>query len=264
MKIRSVANPRIRRIRSLRRPAARREQGVTIVEGLREWTRVREAGGRIEELYLCPDLTAPGAAGLEGMPADAVFEVTPAVYERIAYGDRREGILAVVRVPQGRLTDLPRDPRPLFVVIDGVEKPGNLGAVLRTCEAVGVRGLIVTGAGCDVWSPNVVRASLGAVFAVPVVVADAEETVSFLRERDVPIIAAVPGAGEIYWEGDLKGPSAFVLGNEQRGVGAFWTERAQRCVSIPQRGRGDSLNVSVAAAVLLYESLRQRELEDGG
>lgn len=266
MKITSVTNERVKRVMRLRAHAsARREEGLTLVEGARETGRALAAGVVCEELYLCPDLLVrvdrrertvfPGAV--------RTLEVTAAVFERMAYGERKEGVLAVCRPPLWTLADVTVKAPALCVVVEAVEKPGNLGAILRTCDAVGVDAVMVD-PGTDIYSPNCVRASVGTVFTVPVVPASREETLDFLRRRGIVSVAAAPAAKRSFFEVDFKRPTAVVVGREDQGLSEAWLTAADTTVSIPMRGAADSLNVAVSTAVLLYEARRQRLAGKGG
>lgn len=262
MKITSTANPKIKRAVKLKHRKTREETGLTVIDGFREVSRAREAGIVFEELYVCPGLLEK----FGGKPAvDTVAswgietcEVSVPVFKKICFGERKEGIVAVARAKEFLLDAAVLPKNPVVVVLDNVEKPGNLGAILRSCDGAGVNAVIVAGTGADILNPNVIRASTGTVFSMNVMQAPALQVRDFLKDNQIAIIAAVPKGQQAYFLADLRGPVAFILGAEDTGLSDFWIESADVRISIPMRGRADSLNVSHAAAVLVYETLRQR------
>ncbi len=263
-KITSLTNPHVKNVVALRDRRERDRSGLTIVEGEREVARALEARVSFKELYVCHDLLddsegrnkiwTPGKGFLD-VP---IFETTENVFSKMAYGDRLEGILGICKSPQWQLTDLPEKKDALYVVLEGIEKPGNLGAILRTCDGVGVDGVILSDEETDLYNPNVIRSSLGTVFSVKVTVSKPEEILKFLRSRHVQIYATQPQAETIYTKVNLKSSVAIVLGSESQGLKDFWIKRSDCHVKIPMRGKADSLNVSSSAAIMLYETLRQR------
>ena len=270
-KISSRQNPRIRAAAKLRERAARTESGRFLLEGLRELERVAAHGIAFAELYFCPELmrSAPAHAVFETAqkctPREAIFELSRPAFEKISYREKPEGVLAVAQMRTHALDALsvPAGTPPLFLVAESVEKPGNLGALLRIADSVGCTALICCGdAGTDVYNPNVIRASQGTLFSVPLAVAPAEEVRDWLTARGVTIFATTPAAAHIYWDCDFRVPAAILLGTESTGLSAFWlggnTGGNVVPVAIPQLGAADSLNVSTAAAVCLFEALRQR------
>jgi TrmH family RNA methyltransferase len=262
MEITSRSNPRLRAAARLRDRGARKDSGLTLVDGARELDRALESGVKVESAFVCPDLL-DAAADLVVAEVRArgveTFECTKPVFEVVSFGDRAEGIVAVVRTPALTLHDLELSPSPLVVVTEDVEKPGNLGAILRSADGAGADAVIAIG-GTDLYNPNVIRASVATVFALPVVSASADETAAWLRQRGIRIVATVVEAALPYSEADLRGPIAIVLGSEAEGVSATWRGADVEAVSLPMLGVADSLNVSATAAVLLYEARRQRGL----
>ncbi|HEY1407595.1 MAG TPA: RNA methyltransferase [Promineifilum sp.] len=267
--ITSAQNPRIKRVIKLNDRRARDEARSTIVEGVRE---VRLALGRgvvPVEAFICPELIegseAEAAArhlvtiGQSGM--SEVFYVSPAVFARMAYRGESGGLLAVIAYRPLRLDQLNFRAAPFLVVVEEAEKPGNLGAVLRTADAAGVDAVIVPAPsdarGTDLHNPNVIRASLGAYFTVPTVAAGIGETIDWLRDRDITVVAATPDADALYTDCDMTGPIAVAVGSEARGLSESWLS-AGRQVRIPMAGSVDSLNLSASAALLMYEVVRQR------
>jgi len=257
-KITSLTNPRIKHVVQLRQRKYRQQQGLTIVEGRREIMRALDAGIECKELYLCRELTDNREIERVVSGDVAVYEVPSHVYAKIAYGDRGEGLLAVCVPRRLTFTDCAWGPDSLLLVVDQVEKPGNVGAILRTCDGAGVDGMILCDANTDIDNPNVIRASLGAVFSVKVVVSSSEETLAFLRKHNIKICTTSPDAKDVYTAIALTGGVAVVVGSEEKGLSKEWIENADMQVNIPMHGRADSLNVSVSTGVLLYEAIRQR------
>ena len=239
--ITSVDNARVKEVLRLRKSRERRRSGLFVAEGPREVERAGAAGLRIVATYFAPAL-------LEWPDGD---EVSERVLTRMAYRGEPEGVIAIVEVPQ---RELPRDGT-LYLVSVGVEKPGNLGAMARAADAAGANALVVAEAQADVWNPNAIRASTGAVFTLPVV----EATLAEVAGLGAGLVAAVVEAPRRYTEIDLTGPTAFLVGAEDHGLTRGWREAADVEVSIPVRGAGaDSLNAATAAAILLFETVRQR------
>lgn len=266
LRITSVHNPRIKAAARLRQRDHRHEQRQMLIDGPRELALALAAGIEVVELYYQPELVAREPAcqtlveqvrTLGGM----VIEVTEPVLEKLAYGQRREGVVAVARMPQRQLGDLALAADALIAVVEGIEKPGNLGAILRTADAAGVHAVIAVDGGTDLYNPNVIRASLGAVFTVPACHASRSEVQAWLAEKGFRILTAQVSGAVPYWSADYRGKVAIVLGSEARGLSAGWQGDACLAVRLPMCGHVDSLNVSATAAVLLYEALRQRSAE---
>ncbi len=262
--ITSLTNPRIKDLVRLRRHRHRSREGVMIVEEPLVISRGLEAGMVCREVFFCPDNLAadeqPLLHKLQKLPQVAAFELSPPVMAKVAYRDRPQGLLVVADQPAVTLQELalPPDEPALFVVLEAVEKPGNLGAVQRVADGAGAHAILVCGGGVDPWNPNVLRASRGACFTVPTVRAEPEAVLDWLRAHDVTTVATSPAATDQYIRVDLTGPVAILLGTEHDGLSPALLAAADRTVAIPMHGRGDSLNVSTSAAVLLYEALRQR------
>lgn len=258
----STANPRVRAAVALRDRRQRDRTGLTLIDGAREMRRALDAGVVVAEAFICEPLLAgaDARAVLDRLRADGatVHSVTEPVFAKLAFGERAEGVVAVVRVPSLGLADLAVSNDPLVVVIEGVEKPGNLGAVLRSADGAGADALIVADARTDPFNPNSIRASAGTVFSVPLAAASTGSTLAWLRGRGLRIVAARVDADRLYTEVDLTGPLAIALGAESAGLSAAWTDPAIEAVRLPMLGVADSLNVSVSAAILLYEARRQR------
>ncbi len=261
-RITSLQNPRVKDLVRLRDRRDRDARGLTIIEEPRVIRRARQAGYPFREVWHCPELLAATDPGLldwlrEGPPFEGV-EVAPHVMAKVAYKDRPEGALVVAPQRRRTLAGLPLSARPLLLVLEGVEKPGNLGAILRVADAAGADAVVVCDPATDVFNPNVLRASTGAFFTVPVVEEEAAVVQAWLRERRIPAVATTPAAELAYTRADLAGPVALLLGAEDAGLTGAWLERADLRVRIPMRGECDSLNVSVTAALVAYEAVRQR------
>jgi RNA methyltransferase, TrmH family len=257
----STKNPRIRAAAALRDRRDRDEAGLTLVDGSRELSRALAGGARVVELFVDDArLDAEGAAAvaLAESRGAGVVPVTPAVLQRLVYGDRTEGVVATVAIPNLELSGLTLPADALVVVVEGVEKPGNLGAVLRSADAAGADAVIAADPRTDLFNPNAIRASLGTIFTVPVAAAPSVEVRAWLKTAGVTIVAARVGATQAYTDVNLTGPVAFVLGSEAEGLTGAWIEPDVTPVSLPMLGVADSLNVSITAAVLLYEARRQR------
>jgi TrmH family RNA methyltransferase len=260
--ISSVHNPHVRQLAALRDRRERARTGRILIDGAREIRRAIESGAIVEELVVCEELCT-GAECAEtlavamrlGAPR---LDVTERIFEKLAYGDRADGLLAVARPPTTGLADLRVPEAPLIVVIEAIEKPGNLGAILRSADGVGADALIVADPRTDLFNPNVIRASLGTLFNVPLAEAGAAEVIAWLANRHVAVVTARVDAPTLYTDVDLGGGIAIVLGSEARGLTDAWDGPDVRPVRLPMLGVADSLNVSVAAAVLLYEARRQR------
>ncbi len=268
MIISSVQNTKIKETAWLKERRARKETGLTLVDGAREVLHALQAGVAFREVFVCPEYLQRRRnkdllkdLSRKRIP---VHDVTPHVYEKISFGDRKDGVVAVCQPVPANFSGLKTDGEALFVVAENVEKPGNLGAILRTCDAAGVDALLVGDAKADIFNPNVIRSSIGAVFHVPAIPSDNAHILEFLRGRRVRVIAAVTQASREYTTVDLTGPLAVVVGSEEQGLSSFWTDHADEQVKIPMAGVTDSLNVSVSAAILLYETLRQRSRGKGG
>jgi TrmH family RNA methyltransferase len=261
----STANPRVKAVIRLRDRRERDATGLAVVDGVREIGRAMDAGVELVEAFAAASLATGAEAfallarfAATGHPPTAVSE---SVLARIAFGDRTDGIVAVVRMPRPTLADIHLPSRPdaaLIAVVEGVEKPGNLGAILRSADGAGLDAVIAADPRTDLANPNVIRASLGTVFARPVVPATTAQTLDWLRANGLTIIAARVDGALDYATQDFRGPVAIVLGAEAQGLAGPWRAPDVRAVRLPMLGVADSLNVSATAAVLFYEARRQR------
>ncbi|MBQ6957695.1 MAG: RNA methyltransferase [Bacteroidales bacterium] len=250
--ITSPQNPKIKDLLVLETQSRERKaRGLFVVEGRREFERACAAGFEPVTVFV-----REGEA--EALTAKAHFLVSHRVYEKIAWREGTEGIVAVMRVRETNLESLQLSASPLVLVLERVEKPGNLGAVLRSADAAGVDAVLVCDSLTDLYNPNLIRASLGAVFSVPVVACHSDEAAARLKRQGIAILTAQLQDSELYYETDMVRPTALVFGAEDTGLSPFWRERADAHIRIPMAGMMDSLNVSVSAAILAFEAVRQR------
>jgi TrmH family RNA methyltransferase len=260
--ITSLQNPRIKQTVRLRDRRDRDEAGLFLIEGRREVARALDNGWQLHTLFFCNELftgmaeaetlARAGAAGVEQIACSAP------VFRKLAYGDRTEGLLAVAPQRHRALADLVLPEHPLLIVAEAIEKPGNLGTILRSADAAGVHAVIVCDGCTDIHNPNVVRASIGTLFSVPVVEAASTDVLAWLRAKQIAALAATPHAEREYTAVDLTRGVAIVVGQEQAGLSARWMESAELQVKIPMLGQADSLNVAAATTLLLFEAVRQR------
>lgn len=260
--ITSRHNPRVKRAMRLRRRREREEQCRFLIDGAREIERAIAAGVSCHEAYVCDELcTSPaGRDALRAVQSAAaeVVHVTREVYAKLAFGERLDGLVVVANTPRRQLLDVQLSPCPIVAVLEGIEKPGNVGAILRTADAVGADAVIVADGRTDLYNSNTIRASLGTVFRANVCTATTAETIAWLQRHDVPMLAARPDASTVYTSCDMRRGIAIVLGNEAAGLSEAWRSTHVVSARLPMHGLADSLNVSTTAAVLLYEALRQR------
>ncbi|HZB68038.1 MAG TPA: TrmH family RNA methyltransferase [Ornithinibacter sp.] len=259
----SPSNPRLKGVIALRRRRIREEQGLTVVDGFEELSLALDAGVVPQSVLHCPELMlAPSDQGAlveraRDLGATTIRLSRPA-FERVAYREGPDGFLAVVPVAGVGLDDLELPADPLVLVCEGVEKPGNLGAVLRTADAAGVSAVVAADPATDWGNPNVVRSSKGTVFSVPVASATTEEVLGWLRRNGIPLIATTPAAETVHTAVDYRGAVALAVGTEKEGLTPLVLEASERRVRIPMAGRVNSLNAATAAAVVVYEAVRQR------
>ena len=277
--ITSLQNPRIKEVTALQSSSSlRREKGLFVVEGLREVQRCLESGFRLRAVFCCPEICSKGMqSGLPSVPPSEgetlFFEVSESVYGKMAYRRGTEGILAVVCgsaqdrslealdriIFGGSGTNCPvPEYAPLIVVVESVEKPGNLGAMLRTADASGVSAVLVCDPHTDLYNPNLIRASLGGVFTSNIAVCSSADAVAWLKSHGISILTAQLQDSELYYDTDMTRPAALVFGTEADGLTDIWRRAADAHIRIPMLGHIDSLNVSASMAVLCYEALRQR------
>jgi RNA methyltransferase, TrmH family len=264
MFIASLQNPHVKDAVRLRERRHRDKQGRILIDGAVELRRAMHGGVRLLETFVCRSLCESDEARrvLETLPQTGckIFNVSESVFEKLAFGNRTEGVLGVAETPQTTLELLRLAHLPCVAVLEGVEKPGNVGAVLRSADAAGISAVIVADPRTDLYNPNAIRASLGTIFTMPVCEAAGSEALAWLRANQFHIFAARVDGAVPYAQPNYRGPTAIVLGSEAEGLSPLWTGPDIQAVRLPMLGAADSLNVSVAAAVLFYEALRQRNL----
>ncbi len=279
-KITSLQNPRIKQLVKLRDRRPRDEAGVFLVEGYREIRRALEKGVTLQELFYAPDWflgeNEPALIAQAKAAGAKAFELSKEAFAKVAYRERPDGLLAVAPQWQRTLADLDRllDGRtepaaypgtavpaartPFLLVVEAIEKPGNLGTILRSADAAGCDAVIVCDPVTDIFNPNVVRASTGVLFSVPLVVEESANVITWLRGRHIRTVATTPAAETLYTAADLRGPLAVIMGSEQYGLSEFWLNNSDLPVRIPMAGQADSLNVAMATIITLFEAVRQR------
>jgi TrmH family RNA methyltransferase len=256
MDITSLQNPRVKHVVKLRDDKKQRLQdGLMLVEGYDEIQLALSAGHQPQTLLSAPELASRQISG----SAAESLTVTRAVFEKMSYRDNPDGWLAIFSIPHTTFDDLKLSDPPLVIIAESVEKPGNLGAMLRTADAAHVDAILLCDPRVDLWNPNVVRASRGAVFSVPTVECDNASALAWLKSRKMRVLAATPSAEVLYSDVDLRDAVAIAVGTEDNGLTDFWMRNADLKVKIPMMGKVNSLNVSVSTALIVYEAVRQRQ-----
>jgi len=279
-KITSLQNPRVKQLVKLRDRRPRDAAGVFMVEGYRQIRRALEKDITLQELYFCPDwFLGDNETALIAQAEESgalLIELSKDAFAKVAYRERPDGLLALAPQWKNTLDDLdvagvadsgvpepgsatPATKSPFLLVVEGIEKPGNLGTILRSADAAGCDGVIVCDPVTDIFNPNVVRASTGVLFSVPLVVAESKQVHAWLKSKNIRTVATTPAAEKIYTDTDLRGPMAVIMGSEQYGLSDFWLQNADATVRIPMAGQADSLNVAMATIITLFEAVRQRE-----
>ncbi|MFH1414528.1 MAG: RNA methyltransferase [Elusimicrobiota bacterium] len=254
--ITSLQNTSIKELVKIRQRRHRDRQKLYIIDGVRQLTFAIKNNFQIETLYFQEDLADKELIKLASAKSTALQPVTANVFKKTGYGDNPDGHLGLARQPEFKLKDMPCPSAPLYIIAENLEKPGNIGAILRSADASGVSGIIICDIHTDIFNPNVIRNSLGAFFTVPLAVADSAEAVRWLKERNVRIYAAVHDAHKSYTDIDLTGAAALAVGNEHSGLTEIWFEETG--VRIPMVGQADSLNAAQTATILMFEAARQR------
>jgi RNA methyltransferase, TrmH family len=261
-RIDSPKNPTIKTLAELKERKARDAQQRYLIEGSRETLRAIQGGETLQLLLVCSELLSEEGRKLKAKAEEQkidVLELSRAAFEKLSLRQNPDGVIAVAEIQKKTLADTNLKENALVLVVDGLEKPGNLGALLRSADAVNIDVVFVSGAGTDLYNPNVIRASMGSLFSRPVLTVDANKLISFLRSKHFNIVAATPHTDNLYWQEDFTKATAIVLGTEHEGLSRAWLEAATSQVTIPMSGLADSLNVATAGALLLYEALRQRQ-----
>ena len=274
--ITSAQNPKIKELLALQEKSRlRRERGLFVVEGRRELGHCIEAGYRVRTIFVCREIIPGTEADAIIWKAEAVsrkgqsdgllvIDIPSALYDKVAYRGGTEGIIAEVEWKDLALDGLHLTGNPLIMVLESVEKPGNLGAVLRSADACGADAVIICDPSTDIYNPNLIRSSIGAVFTVQTVVAGSEEVISWLKANSIQILTAQLQDSSLYYDTDMTCGTAIVMGTESTGLTDLWRKNADTRIRIPMLGQLDSLNVSVSAAILLYEAVRQRQETNAG
>ncbi|MBI5274097.1 MAG: RNA methyltransferase [Chlamydiales bacterium] len=263
MDITSIHNPKIKTVTRLKNKKDRDETGLFLIEGYRECLRAKEANWTFTQLFYAPDLfLGENEYDLIDSIQAQKFEVTKEVFAKISYRDRPDGLLAIAKVQNKTVKDLDhylaKIKDPFLIIAESIEKPGNLGSILRSADATGCHGVIVANRCTDIYNPNVVRSSVGTLFTVPVFELSNQEIMPIMKKYHIDLVAATPHTDELYYDINMKGPIAILVGTEQLGLSVFWISQASHRIKIPMLGKADSLNVSNATTVLMYEVVRQR------
>lgn len=258
MTITSASNPRIKTLAELKERKAREREGRFLIEGAREIARAAAAGIELEQLFAAETLDSEETTVLESLtrllPAT---RLTEGPLKKLSSRENPAGLIAVARIPTRSLAGFTPPKNALILLLVGLEKPGNLGAILRSADAAGTDAVLLTG-GVDLFNPQVIRNSTGVIFSLPTFAAPQSEVSSWLKQHNIPLLATTPHTPHTYWDSDLRGAVAIVLGTEHEGLSEDWLEAATHKVKIPMQGQADSLNVSVTAALMLFEACRQR------
>ncbi len=261
MIITSATNPKVKRLLGLRDRRDRDRERAFVVEGTRVVSRLFEAGRSISELYIDPDALDEADADLvnavyaSGVP---VVELSGYVMDKVSYRDSGQSVLAVCPQWSTPLSSLKLSRNPLVLIVEAVEKPGNLGAILRTADAVGCDAVVVCDPVVDMFNPNVVRSATAVLFSLPVATASPDDVMAWLRSNKLQIVATTPDTDLLHWDANMRGPTAILMGAEDAGLTLRWIHDADVKVRLPMAGQADSLNVGAATAVVLYEAVRQR------
>ena len=261
-KITSPQNPKIKNLKKLEKASERREQQLILIEGLREIVLAHRAGYEIESLFVCEEILKEQKeySLTELAEIKNQFSISKGVYDSLAYRETTEGVIATAKPKSLLLQNLSLKRNPLVLVIEAVEKPGNLGAMLRTADAAAVDAVIICDGKTDVYNPNVIRSSVGTVFTKQIAVCDTKEAIEFLKNNNITSYAAELSATKFHYQQNFKTATAVVLGTEATGLSEEWMNAADEKIKIPMLGEIDSLNVSVSAGILLFEAVRQRAI----
>jgi TrmH family RNA methyltransferase len=262
LEITSSKNPRIKHLLELQtKSKVRRKEGLFVIEGLPEIERAAAAGYDFKHVYFNKRLTDAGTANKYCHSGNQPVSVSPEVYEKITYRQSSGGLIAIAHSKSHTLEELHLSPNPLLLIIEAVEKPGNIGALLRTADAAGANGLIICDPRTDIYNPNIIRASTGGIFTVPVAVAESGTVIQWAKSKRIRIFCTALSASSRYDKVDYTKPSAIVMGTEATGLSEKWLSVSDQNIIIPMQGALDSLNVSVSAAIVIFEACRQRDFQ---
>jgi RNA methyltransferase, TrmH family len=270
LRLRIVVNPKMKQITSAQNPfikslvllqeksKARKQSGTFLIEGLREIELARKGNYEIETILFVPEITDNQIISKFSNSQIDFIEISKEVYQKLAYRDTTEGILAVAKTKSLSLSDIQLPENPLIVVMEAIEKPGNIGAMLRTCDAANIDAVIIANPKTDLYNPNIVRSSVGCLFTNQIATATTEETIDFLQKNNISFYSATLQNSTAYHTQNYSQPTALVVGTEATGLSQLWRDKATQNIIIPMQGEIDSMNVSVAAAILIFEAKRQR------
>jgi len=258
--ISSLQNPWVKNLLLLQeKPRARKEQNLIVIEGIREVTLARDSGFAFTLLFCCPDLLTPEELQkIDSLAIPEQIEVPLQVFDRMAYRKGSGGVIGLARPKRILLDDLKISTNPLILVLETVEKPGNLGALLRTADAANLDAVIVCDPQTDIYNPNSIRSSVGCLFTLPVVTTTTDETIGWLKKKKIRIFGTALTSSRFYHDSDYRQPSAIVMGTEATGLSRTWLDQCDELIKIPMMGKVDSMNVSVSAAIVVFEAMRQR------
>lgn len=260
MLITSLQNPSVKNIVKLAKSRERKEQQLFVIEGARELSLALQSDYIVESVYVCWEMfeKTKYPSVLDSMEEKNVLDISPEVFGKIAYRENSDGVVAIAKPKLHKLEYIKLSGNPFVIVLEAVEKPGNLGAILRTADAAAVDAVVVCDPQTDLYNPNVVRSSVGGIFTVQTAVCSSADAAAWLKANNISSYAAELQAAEFYQDIDFRMPSAIVMGTEAEGLTGFWLKNATKRIKIPMRGKIDSLNVSVSTAVLTFEAMRQR------
>ena len=262
--IQSRQNEHVKNLVKLRERKHRSRQGLFFIEGLRELQHAWDAQHPLTAIYFCPSYfsSAQHAAFIEKMQAAQVnlYEMSPDAFSKAAFREHPDGLIATARIQNRELATLEVSQAPLLLILEGIEKPGNLGAMVRSADGAGVDAIIMVDCVLDLYNPNAIRASQGLLFAQTIVQCDSKQLSAWLHSQAIQLIATTPQAQQAHWDVDYKQASALLMGSESQGLSDAWLQKVAQQIAIPMLGKADSLNVAAAAAICLYEAQRQRKL----
>lgn len=258
--ISSKQNPKIKLLIDLQKSSERKKRGIFLLEGLKETEKARDAGYQFEQIFFCEDIISENQVRqLTGVKNDErIYRVDRQVFEKIAYRESTGGLVSVLKEKPHDFNGFNKSGNLLLLIIEGVEKPGNIGAIYRTADAAGIDAIILCDQRADLYNPNAIRASIGCVFHIPTIITDTKSAISWLQEHQINIYPTYLQAAVKYTEVDFTMPSAIIMGTEATGITEEWVKNARQNIIIPMKGSADSLNVSTSAAIVIFEAFRQR------
>lgn len=261
--ITSLNNPMVKNFLQLQeKPRARKEQNLIVIEGAREIALASSAGFILTSLFICPSiLTDEEKNNIRQLKANEIIEVSQVVFNKIAYRENSGGMIALAKPKHLTLDKLKLTPTPLILVLETIEKPGNLGALLRTADAANLDAVIVCDPQTDIYNPNSIRSSIGCIFTVQVVTATSRETIAWIKNSNIETYATALTATDLYHVQDFKRPTAIIMGSEANGLSDLWLSQSDHLIKIPMAGKIDSMNVAASAAIVIFEAKRQRNFQ---